>query len=92
MEKKDRAAWIRNLGLFTVIVSDLIGYTGAGIAIGYIAWDRFHAPWWVLLLTSTAGLVLAMYRMYQFVQKTDSTGSPDAAKTDSEATKNGENK
>jgi hypothetical protein len=60
---------LRKLGLFTVIVGDLMGYTGAGIGIGYLAWTKWGAPWWVLLLTSVAGLVLAFYQVYQVSQK-----------------------
>jgi len=55
--------------MFSVIVTDLVGYTGAGIAVGYFAWKKWGAPWWVLLLCSVAGLVLAMYRVYQVSQK-----------------------
>lgn len=69
MEKNDRDRILRNLGLFSVIISDLIGYTGAGIAIGYFAWSRWGFPWWVLLVTSLAGLTMAFYRLYKFSQR-----------------------
>lgn len=74
-----RPEWVRNLGLFSVIVVDLIGYTGAGIALGYLVWKKWNAPWWVLLLTSLAGLGLAMYRVYQLTnasQNTEETPEP----------------
>lgn len=61
--------WMRSLGYFSLIVGDLVGFTGAGIGIGYYAWTRWNAPWWVLLLTSLAGLSLAMYRLYKMTQR-----------------------
>jgi F0F1-type ATP synthase assembly protein I len=64
---KDRS--LKKLGLFTIIVSDLMGYTGAGIGIGYLAWTKWGAPWWVLLMTSLAGLGLAFYRLYKISEK-----------------------
>lgn len=68
MEKQNRE-WVRTLGIFSVIVTDLVGYTGAGVAVGYFAWKKWGAPWWVVLLSSLAGLALAMYRVYQVSQK-----------------------
>lgn len=68
MEKPNRE-WVRTLGIFSVIVTDLVGYTGAGVALGYFAWKKWGAPWWVVLGASLAGLALAMYRVYQVSQK-----------------------
>ncbi len=65
----DRKRWIRALGIFSVLVSDLLAYTGAGIGLGYVAWHYLGWPWWVLLVTSLAGLSLAFYRLYQISQK-----------------------
>lgn len=65
----DTKAWVKGLGLLTVIVGDLIGFTGLGVGIGYWAWKKWSAPWWVLLLTTLSGLTLAMWRMYRMSQK-----------------------
>jgi F0F1-type ATP synthase assembly protein I len=67
MEDQDpsRPPWARSLGLFSVIIADLVGYTGAGVGIGYLAWKKLGAPSWVLVVTSLAGLSLAMFRLYQ---------------------------
>ena len=65
----DRASQLRTFGLFSVIVMDLVGYTGAGIGLGYYLWKKQGAPWWVLLVFSMAGLSLAMYRLYQISKK-----------------------
>ena len=56
---------LRDFALFGLIVSDLLGYTGAGIAIGWWLWKKQGFPWWVLLLTSGAGLTGAMMRVYK---------------------------
>ena len=61
--------WMRSLGYFSLIIGDLVGFTGAGIALGYFAWKKWNAPWWVILLSSVSGLTLSMYRLYKVTQK-----------------------
>jgi hypothetical protein len=56
---------LRDFALFGLIVSDLLGYTGAGIAIGWWLWKKQGFPIWVLVLTSSVGLTGAMLRIYQ---------------------------
>jgi F0F1-type ATP synthase assembly protein I len=69
MSKTDEnETWVKSLGIFAVILGDLIGCTGAGVGIGYWAWKKWSAPWWVLLLTTMAGLTLAMWRLYRITQ------------------------
>ncbi len=71
MKESNRPEWIKSLGLLSVIVADLLGYTGAGVGIGYLAWAKWGAPWWVLVLTSMTGLALAMYRLYKMSRITE---------------------
>lgn len=66
---RDRRRLIRNIGLLSVIVTDLLGYTGAGLGLGYLAWKKWGVPWWIVPLTTMLGLSLAMYRLYQISQK-----------------------
>ena len=69
-KKQDsRDGQFRKFGLLGTIVSDLLGYTGAGIGIGYLAWSRWGAPWWVLLLSSLIGMTYAFYRLYLISNK-----------------------
>lgn len=68
-QSPEKQKQLRQIGLLTVIISELIGYTGAGIGIGYLAWSKWSAPWWVLLLSSLLGLGLAFYRMYLVSQR-----------------------
>jgi hypothetical protein len=67
----DDSNWKRSLGYFSVIIADLAGFTGLGVGLGYFAWKKWNAPWWVLLLTSTAGLSLAFYQLYRMMLKDD---------------------
>lgn len=70
MEKKEPDSSIaRTLGLFSVIVADLVGYTGAGVGLGYLVTTKWGFPWWTMLVTSITGLVLGMYRVYQLSKK-----------------------
>ena len=68
-QSKDRRNWAKGLGLFSAITADLIGYTGAGIAVGYWLWKKAGFPWWVLPIFSSAGLALAFYRLYVISKK-----------------------
>ncbi len=68
-ENETNQSMLRKVGYFSVIIVDLLGYSGAGVALGYYFWHQWKAPWWVLLLFSTAGLSLAMYKMYLLSQK-----------------------
>ena len=64
-KKPDRPAWVMDLSLFAVIVSDIVAYTGAGIGVGYLLWEKAGFPWWTLVVTSLLGLSLAMHRIYR---------------------------
>lgn len=64
-----RSSIIKKTGLIGTIIVDTVGYSGAGLAIGYFAWDRFGLPWWVLLISSVAGLGLAIYKLYRLSKK-----------------------
>jgi hypothetical protein len=68
-KKEDEDLGWKKLGLFTVIVSELVGFSGAGIGIGYLAWTKLEAPVWVMILSSSAGLGIAFYRVYQISKK-----------------------
>jgi hypothetical protein len=67
-KREGRPEWIK-LGLLSAITVDLLGFTGAGVGLGYWAWSRWGAPWWVLLVFSLAGLAMAMYRLYLLSKK-----------------------
>lgn len=64
-ERDQRPEWVKDLALFSVVVVDLVSYTGAGLGLGYLARKKLGWPWWVLLVTTSAGLVLAFYRIYR---------------------------
>lgn len=69
MRADESNRWVRQLGLVSAIVVDILGYTGAGIGLGYLAWTRLAAPWWILLVTSSAGLTLGMYQLYRLSRR-----------------------
>ncbi len=62
----------KKVGLLGVIVADLVAYTGIGVALGYVVCLKLGAPKWVLFLTSTAGLCLAFYQIYQISKREES--------------------
>ncbi|MEK6579585.1 MAG: hypothetical protein AABZ55_10200 [Bdellovibrionota bacterium] len=64
-----RRNWMKSLGLFSIIIGDLIGFTGAGIGVGYLAMKKLEMPGWVLLFTSITGLGVAMFRLYRFSKR-----------------------
>lgn len=68
-QNSDLGGNLKKFGLFSVIIGELIGFTGAGIGLGYLAWAKWGAPWWVLLLSSSAGLCLAIVQVYRISQR-----------------------
>ena len=62
-EKKDN--WLNALGLSGVIIGDIVGFTGVGIGLGYLFWKKLNAPWWVFLLSTIIGLILAFVQIYK---------------------------
>lgn len=69
MGAPDNEPPLKKFALLAVIVGDLAGYTGAGVGLGYLLWEKLGAPWWVLLLCSLTGLSLAFYRLYLLSQR-----------------------
>jgi hypothetical protein len=61
--------WARGIGLFSMIVGDLLGFPLAGAAIGYGLWKKAGAPWGVVPVCGVAGVALAFYRLYQISKK-----------------------
>lgn len=59
----------KSLGIGMAVLTDLVAFTGIGIAAGYYVWSRWGAPWWVLLLLSLGGLSLSFYRLYLLSKK-----------------------
>jgi F0F1-type ATP synthase assembly protein I len=74
------ATWLKSLGYFSIIIGDIAACTGIGVGLGYLAMSRWGAPWWVLMFSSMAGLVLAFYRLYRMTMR-------DAAEQKSEKEK-----
>lgn len=66
---EDHSEIWKNLGLFSVIITELLGYTGAGIALGYWAWAKLGAPAWALPLAGLAGLILAFYQIFRLSRR-----------------------
>lgn len=66
--ERPKPAWVTNLGLFGVIVADVVAYTGAGVFVGWVALEKLGWPWWVMLVTSITGLTLAMVKVYRISQ------------------------
>ena len=64
-EPDDRNPIVRDFALFGLIVGDLLGYTGAGIAIGWWLWKKQGAPFGVLVVLALIGLSAAMFRIYK---------------------------
>lgn len=71
MEQKqsERDKMLRTLGLFGVIVTDLVAYTGAGVGLGYWLWHKWNLGWAMVPVFSLAGLSLAFYKIYLLSKK-----------------------
>ena len=65
---RNRQKMLRDLGLLSVIIADLLGYTGAGLAIGWYAWKNWGAPMWLMAVLSLIGLILAMVKIFKITK------------------------
>ena len=70
--EKNKDNWMRSLGLFSVIVADLIGSSAVGVGLGYVLYTYAGFPRWFIAVTSLAGVSLGMYRVYQISKKLNS--------------------
>ena len=64
-----RPEWVRDLGLFMIIVTEVMAATGIGLGAGYYLWKKSGFPSWTAALCSLLGLALAMFRVYRFTQR-----------------------
>ena len=63
----DKNPW-KSLGLFAVIVFDIVGYTLGGIGVGY-GLEKLGLPSWGMAVTGALGFSLAMYQVYLISKK-----------------------
>ena len=61
--------WVRSLAMFSVIIGELIGYTGGGILLGYGLARYAGAPRWIMAVTGVAALVLAFRQIYRMSKR-----------------------
>lgn len=59
----------RGLAMVSVISADLVGLTGAGLAIGYGLWKKAGFPSWIMPLLAFIGLGLAFYQLSRLMKK-----------------------
>ncbi len=62
-------AWVRQLGLFGAIVSELLAVTLAGGGLGYLARKSLGIGSWIYLVTIPVFFVLGMIRIYRMTRK-----------------------
>lgn len=74
-DQNSRPAWVKDLSLFGVIVTDVLGYSGAGLALGYFAWKKLGFPGWTAGITAMIGLGLAFWKIYRLSQLGNKNGS-----------------
>jgi F0F1-type ATP synthase assembly protein I len=57
------------LGWFFLIVTDFVLFTGLGVLLGFWLVKEIKMPSWILVVTSTIGLGLAIFRLYKAGKK-----------------------
>lgn len=67
----DRPEWVKSLGLFGIILSDLLGFIGLGIGLGYLAMKKGWAKDWAPAVGGFVGLAIAIWRMVERVKKNE---------------------
>jgi F0F1-type ATP synthase assembly protein I len=57
---------IRQLGMFTIVISSFVGASGAGVGLGWLLWKKVGLPWWVIVITSLLGLYGACVQVVRY--------------------------
>ena len=68
-DPESNESWAKGLGLFGVILGDVIGLPLAGALIGYGFWKKMGAPWLIMPALGLVGMTFAFYRLYQMSKK-----------------------
>lgn len=61
--------WMRNLSIFAMITTEIFGFTGGGMLIGYLGMKYLGLSRWIMIITIFTGLAVAMVRIFQVVKK-----------------------
>jgi|GEM_PF-3797922 len=69
MAKDEKPSWVRDLGIFGLVLTEVLGWTGAGMAIGYLSWKYGPVPMWITPVLALGGLVIALMRVYRAGKK-----------------------
>jgi F0F1-type ATP synthase assembly protein I len=72
-DKNDRAHLLRSLALLSAVLVDTVGFTLAGLGLGYLAWRYWDWPWWFMVLSGILAFVMGIYRLYQFSESLERT-------------------
>ncbi len=57
------------LAIYGVVLSAFLTYSGAGIGLGYVLWEKAGFPWWILLITTMGGLSLACWHVIRYQRR-----------------------
>ncbi len=68
-EGPDKDSMSRQFGIFFLVLSSFLGSSAAGVGIGWLLWKKLDFPWWVILVTSGAGLYAACIQVVQYQNK-----------------------
>lgn len=66
---KKNGQWVQAFGLISVVVADLVGYTLAGIGLGYLLFKYAGVPKWFVGITSLLGFGGAIYQLNRFARR-----------------------
>ena len=65
MDDESRRSYARGLALFSSILGDLIGYTGAGVFLGWAAHRLLGISTAWMILSGGIGMAVSFFRIYQ---------------------------
>lgn len=69
MDEETRKTYFRGLALFSSILADLIGYTGAGVLLGWLLTKWSGVSSLAILFLGAIGLGFAFFRIHQKAEK-----------------------
>lgn len=67
--KNPDESFVTQLAVYSFVLGQFLGGTGAGVGLGWVLWKRAGFPWWILTLTSGAGIYAASQMVIRYQRR-----------------------
>ena len=68
-QKNPDESFVAQLAVYSFVLGQFLGGTGAGVGLGWVLWKHAGFPWWILILTSGAGIYAASQMVIRYQRR-----------------------